>query len=68
MNMPHTRIAKKCRHKLSDILMIGLLTYLSNGEDYDDMVLFAKSHYEFVKKYCESNYSTKRRLLIIYKK
>ncbi len=47
------RIAKKCRHKLSDILLIGLLTYLSNGEDYEDMVLFAESHYDFVKKYCK---------------
>ncbi len=47
------RIAKKCRHKLSDILLIGLLTYLSNGEDYEDMVLFAESYYDFVKKYCE---------------
>lgn len=25
---------------LSDILLIGLFTYLSNGHDYEDMVLF----------------------------
>lgn len=30
----------KCRHRLSDILLIGLFTYLSNGHDYEDMVLF----------------------------
>ncbi|MBS9768425.1 MAG: ISAs1 family transposase [Flavobacteriaceae bacterium] len=47
------RIKNKCHHKLSDILLIGLFTYLSNGEDYEDMVLFAESHYDFVKQYCE---------------
>jgi hypothetical protein len=46
------RIEKKCLHKLSDILLIGLFTYfLSNGEDYEDMVLFAQSHKEFLKPY-----------------
>jgi hypothetical protein len=33
----------KCRHRLSDILLIGLFTYLSNGQDYEDMVLFGKT-------------------------
>jgi predicted transposase YbfD/YdcC len=47
------RIEKKCLHKLSDILLIGLLTYLSNGEDYEDMVLFAQSHEEFIKEFAE---------------
>ena len=45
------RIEKKCLHKLSDILLIGLFTYLSNGEDYEDMVLFAKTHGDFLKSY-----------------
>ena len=45
------RIEKKCLHKLSDILLIGLFTYLSNGEDYEDMVLFAQTHKEFIKGY-----------------
>ncbi|MDR0749316.1 MAG: transposase family protein, partial [Tannerellaceae bacterium] len=36
---------------MSDILLTGLFTYLSNGEDYEDMVLFAKSHKEFLKPY-----------------
>ncbi|WP_211225020.1 transposase family protein [Spirosoma spitsbergense] len=31
------RQAKKCRHRLSDILLIGICTYLSNGQDYEDM-------------------------------
>jgi hypothetical protein len=45
------RIEKKCLHKLSDILLIGLFTYLSSGEDYEDMVLFARTHKEFLQPY-----------------
>ena len=37
------RCKGKCLHLLSDILLVGLLTYLSNGEDYEDMVLFAEN-------------------------
>jgi len=37
------RQAKKCTYRLADILLIGLCTYLSNGEDYEDMVLFAQT-------------------------
>ncbi len=47
------RVEKKCLHKLSDILFIGLLTYLSNGEDYEDMVLFTKTHEVFLKEFLE---------------
>lgn len=46
-------MAGKCHHKLSDILLIGLLTYLSNGEDYEDMVLFAGTHKDFLSDYIE---------------
>jgi len=45
------RMEKKCLHKLSDILFIGLLTYLSSGEDYEDMVLFGKTHEVFLRDY-----------------
>ena len=45
------RMVNKCSHKLSDILFIGLLTYLSSGEDYEDMVLFGKTHKAFLKEY-----------------
>ena len=45
------RMEKKCLHKLSDILFIGLLAFLSSGEDYEDMVLFGKSHRDFLKDY-----------------
>jgi predicted transposase YbfD/YdcC len=45
------RMEKKCSHKLSDILFIGLLTFLSSGEDYEDMVLFGKTHRVFLNDY-----------------
>ncbi|MFB9121394.1 transposase family protein [Bergeyella porcorum] len=47
------RIVNKYNHLLSDILLIGLFTYLSNGEDYEDMVLFAENHSDFVREYCK---------------
>ena len=37
------RQVNKCKHRLSDILLIGLCSYLSNGQDYEDMVLFAQT-------------------------
>jgi len=59
-NIGDFRIEKKCSHKLSDtayfvqstsILFIGLLTYLSGGEDYEEMVLFGKTHENFLKEH-----------------
>ena len=47
------RMEKKCLHKLSDILFIGLLTYLSNGEHYENMVLFAQSNESFLSELVE---------------
>jgi predicted transposase YbfD/YdcC len=38
--IPDPREQYKCKHRLSDILLIGLMTYLSNGQDYEDMVIF----------------------------
>ena len=35
--------ATKCTYRLADILLIGLCTFLSNGQDYEDMVLFAQT-------------------------
>ena len=37
------RQAAKCTYRLADILLIGLCTFLSNGQDYEDMVLFAQT-------------------------
>ena len=33
----------RCKHLLSDILLIVLCTYLINGEDFEDMVIFGKT-------------------------
>lgn len=52
-NISDFRMTNKCYHKLSDIIVIGLFTYLSNGEDYEDMVIFAKTHQEFLREFCE---------------
>lgn len=35
------RVTGRCLHLLSDILMIGLCTYLTGGSDYEDMRMFA---------------------------
>lgn len=37
------RQAGKCTYRLADLLLIGLCTYLSNGQDYEDMVLFPQT-------------------------
>ncbi|MDR1116309.1 MAG: transposase family protein [Tannerella sp.] len=34
------RVTGRCLHPLSDILLIGLCTYLTGGSDYQDMRLF----------------------------
>ena len=31
------RVVGRCKHKLSDILMVALIAYLCGGEDYSDM-------------------------------
>ena len=31
------RVVGRCKHKLSDILMVALITYLCGGEDYSDI-------------------------------
>ena len=33
----------KCLYPLSDLLLLGLCTYLCNGQDYEDMALFAQT-------------------------
>ena len=43
LNITDWRESHKVQHKLSDILLVGLCTYLSNGEDFEDMVIFAKT-------------------------
>lgn len=37
------RQTAKCTYQLVDLLLIGLCPFLSNGQDYEDMVLFAQT-------------------------
>ena len=41
------------RHKLEDILIIGLCTLICNGEDFKDMEEFGKERKEFLKGFLE---------------
>ena len=41
------------RHKLEDILIIGLCTIVCNGEDFEDMEEFGKEREEFLKGFLE---------------
>lgn len=47
--IPDYRKGNGIRHNLADILMIGLLTFICNGNDYAAMYLFAKRHEELLK-------------------
>lgn len=40
------RVVGRCKHKLSDILLIALITYLCGGEDYADMHQLAEERAE----------------------
>lgn len=40
-------------HKLEDIIVIGLLTVLCCGSDFDDMEAFGKARIEWLKKFLE---------------
>lgn len=51
--VPDYRIGNAIRHKLSDILMIGLLTFLCNGDGYAAMRVFGLTHEEELGKYLE---------------
>lgn len=42
-NISDWREQHKVQHKLADILLIGLCTYLINGKDYEDMAIFVKT-------------------------
>lgn len=47
------RIVGRCLHKLSDLLFIALCTLLSNGEDFEDMVEFAKQRLAWLETLLE---------------
>ncbi|HCB95716.1 MAG TPA: hypothetical protein DEP65_08970 [Ruminococcus sp.] len=39
------------RHKLEDIIIIGLCTIICGGEDFADMEAFGKSRQEYLSKF-----------------
>ena len=41
------------RHKLDDIVIIGLCTVISNGEDYNDMEAFGHEREEWLRTFLE---------------
>lgn len=41
------------RHKLEDIIIIGLCTIICGGEDFADMEAFGKSRQEYLSKFLE---------------
>ena len=49
--VPDYRKGNAIKHKLSDILMIGLLTFVCNGNDYAAMYVFAQTHFELLKTF-----------------
>ena len=52
-DVPDYRKGNAIRHVLSDILMIGLLTIICNGNDYSAMVLFAETHEEILRHFLQ---------------
>lgn len=43
------RVENRSLHLLSDILFIALCTFLSNGEDFEDMVTFSQERYDWLQ-------------------
>ena len=48
-----TRQQTKVRHTLKDILVIVLFATLANADDWVEMVLFAESYQDYLRKYIE---------------
>ncbi len=42
--MPDNRKGNAIKHNLSDILMIGILCIICNGETFTDMQIFGETH------------------------
>ena len=51
--VPDYRKGNAIRHNLSDVLMIGLLTIICNGNDYASMYVFGKHHEPLLKTFLE---------------
>jgi hypothetical protein len=55
-DVPDYRKGNAIRHKLSDILLMGLLTIICNGNDYAAMAVFGRVHEELLRKFLELPY------------
>ena len=51
--VPDPRVKGCCKHKLSDILIIAIATYLCGGDDYASMYEFCKHRGESLKPLVE---------------
>ena len=51
--VPDARVKGRCKHKLSDILIIAIATYLCGGDDYASMYEFCKHRGESLKPLLE---------------
>lgn len=52
-DVPDYRKGNAIRHKVCDILMIGLMTLICNGNDFAAMHLFGKMHEELLRGFLE---------------
>ena len=53
VNEPRRTAYGNIRHKLEDIIIIGLCTIISGGEDFSDMEAFGKEREDLLKKFLE---------------
>lgn len=51
--MKDTRQQGKVKHKLSDIVVIAMLSILTGHNDFEEMVIFAEARIEILKNYIE---------------
>lgn len=51
--LPDPRIDRQRRHKLIDVLVIGLCSMLTGGEGFNDMELFGKTKFDWLKTFLE---------------
>jgi len=51
--LPDPRVKRTQRHKLIDVLVIGLCSILSGGEGFNDMELFATVRFKWLKTFLE---------------
>lgn len=52
-NVPDPRVDRTKSHKLIDILIISICTFLCGGETFNDMEEFGKAKYEWLKTFLE---------------